>query len=354
MTEPRPNWFQRLVGSDGASQTALEEQLLESKKAAEQLAAELERERQNVAERDVKLEQLAAQSQAAQQDFEGRLVSVRQSLEQRLEVLEQVERQHPLLVAELAASRNQQQRLTEEKDKLAATLTRQREEAGKLSKSLAAATAQVSRTETELQAARARLQVIETRASTVEHELAATKQALQSAEASARELRAVTQEHTQLREKLGRQEEQLQSTSERLRAASAQRDLAVTAAQDLWRALERALGEAALLALVVGIEPGEVERHPDLADAASALARALQERAACQLLKVEPREDGLVVELRSAELADSAPAAHWLAAFATRFLEEAAGLDLAIESSTAARELLTLRLRTSSRPNAAS
>jgi len=78
--------------------------------------------------------------------------------------------------------------------------------------------------------------------------------------------------------------------------------------------------------------------------ASAALKRAFESKALCQGLKVELQPDGLRIELRGAELSDSAVTAPWLVASATRFLEKAAGLELAIDSSSVERDTLTLRL----------
>ncbi len=381
MSEQRANWFQRLVGADGAAPPALEEQLTRIREEAQLMSVELEREREKVAQRDQAIELLEARFKATEQDFEARLISVRHSLEERLASSEQLEKEHKRVQGELEAARTQQQRLADEKTKLSLSVTRQRDEAGKLTKSLTTANAQVAQGEAALQSARAqaseleakatelerasearakeladakrKLQAVETRASTVEHELAQTKQAQQAAEAAAGGLATAAKELTQAQEKLTRAQEELRSSGAQLVAAQAQRDLAVTIAKDLWRSLDRAVGEAAPIALVLGVETGNVERSPNLGDATVALKRALESQALCQGIKVEPTEDGLVVEMRALQLPKNDASANWLMASATRFLEKAAGLELALESSTVEQDTLTFRLRTpaGSRPS---
>jgi chromosome segregation ATPase len=361
MTEPRTSWLQRLVGGDdSATLASLEEQVARAKEEAQTLRQQLEQERDKVAARDVQLEQAEAQALAAEQDFATRLADVRASVEAKLEAGKVAEQEHQKTVSELEAVRAMVRRMTDEKNKQSASITRLRDESAKLTKASAAANQQAqdarARVEElerasealtkELADSKRRLQAIETRASTVEHELGQTKQAQLTAEAHANELEALTKQHAEQQQKLTRVEEELRSTSVHLSGARAQRDVALAMANDLWTALERTVGEAAPLALVMGVELGKVERSANLTDATSALKRSLEERALCQGIKVEPLDDGLTVELRALQVPRTGAAPHWLAASATRFLERAAGLDLAIESSAIDRDTLKLRLRT--------
>lgn len=348
MTDQRANWFQRLVGSDGNA-PALEEQLNKAREQGQQLLAELAREREQVALRDQQLEEAMGRARAAEQDFEARLVAVRESSEQRLAGHEELEKQHKQTNGELAIARTQ--------------LVRQRDESAKVTKSLAATNAtlekaeaahQAARTQvTELerklaeeakasQAARARvqelertaeastkdatdakrrLQAVETRASTVEHELVGTKQALQSAEA------------------------ELQTSVAQLQAIRAERDLAFTMTKDSWRALERTVGEAAPLALALGVDTGPVEGRVSLEDATAALKGALERSARCQALSVDAEGDAFAVELSAPQLTPDTT--RWLIAFSTAFLEKSLGVDLAVETSAAEESALTFRLRKS-------
>ncbi len=330
MTDPKPSWFQRLLGSDSAASGGpLEEQLARAREVALQLSASLEQERATVAEREQQLEWAEARAHTAEQDFSARLVEVRESLGQRLEETQGLERAHEKALAELEASRAAQQRTTEEKTKLSASLSRQRDENAKLTKALTEATAQARDAKAkanelqrasealtkELADAKRRLQAVETRASTVEHELAQTK-------------------------------EELASESARLGSARQQRDLAFMIANDLWGALQRTVGDAASLALVMGIDPGHVERSASLTDATLALKRRLEERSLCQDIQVEALDDGMAVELRELQVPRNGAAAQWLMASTARFLEKAAGVDLSIDSAAIGRETLKFRLRT--------
>lgn len=351
MNEPRTNWFQRLVGADGGSLTALEEQLLKAKEEAHQLEEQLASEREKMTEKERELAQAQERAGEAERDSEARLVAVRKAAEERLAAHEELEQRHQQVTGELAITRTQ--------------LTRQRDESSKLTKSLAAANAQLARVETAVQAARAqatqlesklaervkeseatsarvrelehsseksakdlddakrRLQAIETRASTVEHELAETKQSLQSAE------------------------QELQAAVAQLQSARADRDFAATMSKDAWRALERVVGEAAPLALALGVETGAVEGRASLAEATAALKTALERTGRCRALAVDSATDGLLVELHTEPQHVSGATSRWLAAFTTRFLEQSLGVELAVEEASVEQATLKLRLRTS-------
>jgi hypothetical protein len=346
VTDQRTNWFQRLVGADGANLPAVEEQLARAKEEGQQLLAELAREREQVALRDQQLEEAKQRARATEQDFEARLIAVREASEQRQAAHEELEKQHKQTNGELAIARNQ--------------LVRQRDESAKLTKSLAATNATLAKAETahqaactqvaelegkltkeakESQAARARvaeleksgeasakdaadakrrLQAIETRASTVEHELVGTKQALQSAEA------------------------ELQKAVAELQSLRAERDLAITMTNDSWRALERAVGDTAPLVLALGVETGTVEGRASLEDATAALKSALERRAHCQALNIDAEGDALLVELSAPHLTTAT--GRWLVAFTTAFLEKSLGAELSVESSSVEDNALTFRL----------
>jgi hypothetical protein len=370
VSDQKGTWLQRLVGADGsAAAQALEEQLNKAKEEAQQLSQELQHEREVSAVRQARLEQAEAQARGANEDFEARLVAVRQASQEKLEAAEDLERKHKQVVSELLSARTQNKRLAEEKEKLG---TQKRDEGSKQSQALSAALAQVSAQEADLQAAksqltelktkliaesseaqkareqarerermsdvnakelaeaRRKLQALETRASTIEHELAQARQAEQSAETSADQLRT------------------------EIATAKARRDQAQTMASDLWRALGRVVGEGAALALSLGVDADGVPKAGNLAEASVALKRAFESQALCQSLKTEAVPGGVQVELRAADLSGNAVAAPWLMASATRFLEKASGLELAIDTSSVDRDTLKFRLSESVRSRTAS
>lgn len=348
MTEPRGSWFQRLVGADGA---AIEEQLLESREQVQQLEEELTRERLKGAQQHEELAQLRQRAAASGRDYEARLLALSQSAEERRASYEALETQQKQTSGELVVTRNQ--------------LVRQRDELSKLTKSLAASSAQAERLDVAVQTARAqaadlegklseqgketeeararadererarqatakeladekrRVQASEARASSAEHHLAETRQALQSAQA------------------------ELQRLGRELATTELTRDFAVTRANDSWRALGRAVGDAATLALALGVETGAVDARKTPTEAAAALKSALAQRGRCRALSVTQTEDGLLVELSSPELVESVATAAWFAAFTSRFLEKSLGVELAVEGSSVELDTLQLRLRTS-------
>lgn len=370
MTDQKSSWLQRLVGADGGPAVqALEDQANRAKEDVLRLSQELAQEREKLFEREARLEQLEAQARAAEADFEARLVAVRQASQAKLDAADDLERKHKQVVSELLSTRTQHKRLAEEKEKL---IARQREDAAKQSQALDAATAQAKAHEGELQAAksqltelktkviaesseaqkareqarerermsevnakelaeaRRKLQALETRASTIEHELSLARQAGQSSDSTVEQMKA------------------------ELAATKARRDLAMTMAGDLWRALGRVVGEGAALALVLGVEADGVPKVAGLAEASVSLKRAFESQALCQSLKVEAVPGGVQVELRAAELSGSAVAAPWLMASVTRFLEKASGIELAVDTSSVDRDTLRFRLSESAPSRTAS
>lgn len=367
MSEPKTGWLQRLVGGDdGASLAALEGQLTRAKDEVRTLREQLEQEREKVARLDQQLEQAQTLARVAEQDSASKIAQVEAAAEGSVETRKALEIEHQKTVTELDAVRAMVRRVTDEKNKQGASLTRLRDEATKLTRAAADANKQTQEARArieelerasegrvkELAEAKRKLQTVETRASTLEHELGQTKQAQLSAETHASELESLSAQHAEQKQKLTQLEQELRHTGDHLSGARAQRDIALTMANDLWTALERTVGEAASLALVMGLELGKVQRSANLMDAASALKLSLEERALCHGIQVEPLDDGVALELQALQVPRTGAAPHWLAASATRFLERAAGLDLAIESSAVDRDTLKLRLRTSvgSRP----
>lgn len=349
MTEQKGSWLQRLVGADGnAAAQALEEQLNRAKEEAQRLGQELSHERDKLAAREAKLAEVEAHASAAEADFEARLVAVRQASQEKLDAAEDLERKHKQVVSELLSARTQHKRLSEEKTKQTQALTTLTAQAAAQESELQAAKTQLTELKTklisesseaqkareqarerermselnakELAEARRKLQALETRASTIEHELAQARQAEQGADSVADQLRA------------------------ELAATKARRDLALTMASDLWRSLGRVVGEGAALALLLGVDADGVPKANGLAEASVALKRAFESQALCQSLKVEPLPGGVQVELRAADLSGNAVAAPWLMASATRFLEQASGLELAIDTSSVDRDTLKFRL----------
>jgi len=360
MSEQRATWLKRLVGS-----ASLEEQLGHAKAQAHDLAAELEQTRGKMAELEQELSQLQARTQSVERDSEARLVSLRQSTEEQQLARAELEQQHKNTTSELAITRSQ--------------LTRQRDESGKLNKSLAAANAQLARVESAAVEARAqataserkiavaqaetltarehiaelersieasekeltetkrRLQSVETRASTVEHELAQTKQAQQLFQEEVQRLNGDVQRSTV----------ETQRISNDLQRAANERDLAQRVMNDAWRALEHTVGEAAQLALVLGVDTGSVERQANLAAATAALKQVLEKLMLGRVIKLEAREEGVVADLETAPPEASGTVAHWLVAFSAAYLQKASGLQLAIEGSTHGQGKLAWRLQTS-------
>jgi len=356
MSEQKSTWLQRLVGTDSAPTAALEEQLVRAKDEVQRLSAELARERDKVAEREQQLGELQEQARRAEQDFEARLVSVRQSTEERLAAQCELELQHKNATGELAITRNQ--------------LTRQRDESGKLNKSLAAANAQVARAESAAQTARAhateaetklaaaekdsqqareRVAQLERAAETSTKELSEAKRRLQTLEARAAavETRASTVEHELAETKQAQQraEAEAQRLAPLLLAAQAEKDHAQRMASDACRALERALGDAALLAFGLGVEPGAVEGGQPLASALGELKRALEEGTPYRVSKLETAEGAVVVELDGVALPGVSKSAPWPVAYSVSYLEKATGMELAVESSALSSGSLSYRLR---------
>jgi hypothetical protein len=348
VTEPRATWFQRLVGVDGA---AIEEQLLESREQVRQLGEELARERQKGTQQQEELAQLRERAAASGRGYEAKLLALSQSAEERRASYEALETQQKQTAGELVITRNQ--------------LVRQREELGKLTKSLAASSAQVERLDVAVQTARAQAtelegklaeqgkEIQEARARADERErareasakeLADTKRRLQASEA-----RASSAEHdlAEKRQALQSAQAELQGLGSELATTRLTRAFAVTRANDSWRALGRAVGDAATLALALGVETGAVDAHETSADAAAALRSALEQRGRCRAVSVTQTEDGVLVELSSPELVESVAAAAWFAAFTSRFLEKSLGVELAAEDSSVEQDTLKLRLRTS-------
>ncbi|RYZ02658.1 MAG: hypothetical protein EOO73_30835 [Myxococcales bacterium] len=343
MTDQRTSWFQRLVGADSGNLTVIEEQLGKAKQEVQGLMAELAREREQVASRDQQLEEAKQRALAAEQE----LGSLRRAEEQRLVAEEEREKQHKQASGELAIARAQLARQRDELAKSTKTLAATNATLAKAEEAYQAARSQASAVEgrladetAALQAARARfeelervatssgqegaeaqrrLQAVETRSSTVEHELAGTKEALRGAEA------------------------EVQSSLAQLRSIRLERDLAFAMTNDSWRALERAVGEAAPLALALGVDTGPVESCTNLEDAASSLKTALEQRTGCQALQVFAEGDALLVELSAPQL--HADASRWVVAFTTHFLEKSLSVDLGLESSAFQESVLTFRLR---------
>lgn len=358
-TEPRTSWLQRLVGGDNGAQASLEEEVMRAKEEAQALRDQLQQERAKVATLDQRLEEAESHARDVERDSASKIAQAQASAEGNLESSKALEHQHHKAVTELEAARAMTRRLTEEKNKQGASLVRLRDESTKLTRVAAEAQGQAEQARAraaelelssqsltkELAESKRRLETVETRASTIEHELDQTKQAQLSAETHARDLETLTAQHAEQGQRLTQLEEELRSTGAHLSAARTHRDLALSIANDLWAALERTVGEAAPLALAMGLELGKVERSANLTDAASALKRSLEERALCHGIHVEPLDDGVALELRALQVPRTGAAPHWLAASATRFLERAVGLELAIESSSVERDTLKLRLR---------
>jgi len=368
MSEQRTNWFQRLVGADGVTSPATEEELARTKEEARRLSEQLKEEREQLAARDRKIEELEAKADSAERHFETELAALEQSTKDRLDSRKDLEREYDKLAAELETVRAAQQKLTDERTKLSLALTRQRDESSKLAKALGAAKedAQKARAQAielervaevgamDLADCKQKLQAVEIRTSTLEHELAATKQAQQSAEAAAATLGKVASDYARIKDEATRQKSELESALANLGEERSQREVAFTMASDLWGALDRAVGDAALLALVLGVDDGHVERASNLGDATSALKRALEDAAQCQGIEVEAQEHGMQVELRNWQLLGNDAAAPWLMASATRFLEKAVGAEFAIETSTLDQDTLTFRLQKSGNEQQAS
>jgi chromosome segregation ATPase len=362
MSEQRATWLQRLVGSDNAPLAVLEDQLIKSKQEVERLAAELAQERERRAslerESEQRLQQVHAHALSAEQ-AEARAVSIQQSTEGQQTAYDQLADRHKKTTAELAAARAQ--------------LARQRDESAKQSKTLAAVNAQLERAEMAAQTARRqagevdvqraraeqeadaarehsreleraaetsakeladakrRLQAVETRASTIEHELAQTKESQQRAQVEA--------------ERLGTE----------LQRAAADGELAQRMTNDTWRALEHSVGDAATIALALVLAAaskstanGAGAARATLADATSSLKDALERQTRCHVTKLEAVEDGIVADLRAEQaLASGGATAQWLVAFSVAYLEQATGLELAVESATTVGDRLKYRLQTS-------
>lgn len=359
MTEQKGSWLQRLVGADGnAAAHALEEQLNRAKEDVQKLGQELAREREKLAEREATLAQVEAQARAAEADFEARLVEVRKASQEKLDAAEDLERKHKQVVSELLSARTQHKRLSDEKAKQTQALTAATAQASAQEAELQSAKAQLTELKTkvisesseaqkareqarerelmsdvnakELAEARRKLQALETRASSIEHELSVAREAGQRSDSAVEQLRA------------------------ELAAAQSRRDLAVTIASDMWRALGRVVGEGAALALALGVDADGIPRANNLAEASVALKRAFESQALCQSLKADPVPGGVQVELRAADVSGNAIAAPWLMASATRFLEEASGLELAVDTSSVERDTLKFRLSESVRSRSAS
>lgn len=360
MSEQRATWLRRLVGS-----ASLEEQLSDAKTQAHDLASELEQTRAQIAELEQELSQVRARTQSVERDSEARLISLRQSTEEQQVAHAELEQQHKNTTSELAITRSQ--------------LTRQRDESSKLNKSLAAANAQLARVETaalearahatasesklavaeaetttarrhiaelersveasakELEDTKRRLQSVETRASTVEHELAQTKQTQQRSDEEVQRLSGDVQRSTA----------EAQRLSNDLQRAVSERELAQRVTNDAWRALERTVGDAAPLALALGVDTGFVERQANLAAAILALKHTLEKTAQSQAIKLEAVEDGMVGELGTTQPLVGGAVAHWLVAFSAAYLEKASGLQLAMDGTTLTDSKLAWRLRTS-------
>jgi len=342
MNEPKSSgWLQRLVGADPKAIAALEEQLNKAKHEAQQLGAELAREREELTQERQKLAQSEARARAAEEDFEARLAAATQAQQQKLSAAEELERKHKLTMGELLAVRTGNKRLADEKEKLAQTLTATKAQLAEAQTEVNLARDQARERQRlaesaggDLAEAQRKLQALETRSSTLEHELAQARQAEEGAEAGV----------ASLRKELTDAQSGVANLRAQLSAVQLRRERALSMAQDLWRALQGVVGDGAALALVMGVETGNVTASRDLVEASAALKRAFESKALCQGLKVESLADGIRIELRGAELSDSAVTAPWLVAAATRFLEKSAGLELALDSSSVERDTLTLRL----------